>query len=108
MIKLKSGVKTNATGKFWWYNLGLFDDIINREFPEYTLPKTCNRLDVKIIRVKSDEYQNMDGKCELVVVVDDVYLPLGQEGYYPFMKELNSKRYAITMEKQHVFLGVGA
>ena len=111
MIKQKSGIKTNSIGTYWWYNLGTVDELINTEYPEYTLPKTYNKLDVKIIRVNTDEYRDMDEKAEIVVVVDDVFLPVGQDGYYPFMKSMGSKRYAVTLAerdgKQCVILGIG-
>lgn len=108
MINIKPGKTNNLPYgvDFTWYRLGRYGDLVSTEYPQYQLDQFVLQLPVTIIR--STDYNGMDipGVSCLTVSFNGVYIPLGQDGYYPYCKAHLGSYYAVTMMGGYVYLGV--
>jgi hypothetical protein len=108
MIELKSGESNNIPSdvNFTWYFLGNYLDLISSEYPQYSLDLTVLQLEVVITRVLDIQENEIDGVSCLNIGFNGAWLPLGQDGYYPYCKKYSGSYYAVTLYNGGVYLGV--
>jgi hypothetical protein len=108
MIELKSGESSNIPSgvSFTWYSLGNYLDLIGSEYPQYSLDLTVLQLEVVITRVLDIQENEIVGASCLNIGFNGAWLPLGQDGYYPYCKKYSGSYYAVTLYNGGVYLGV--